>query len=298
MTPAAWSVGGGLQLPLTNGPLLMAILNVTPDSFSDGGQHADPASAVAAARAALAAGAHIVDVGGESTRPGAQRVPVPQQVERTVPVVRALAPHAVVSIDTTRAAVAQAALAAGARIVNDVSAGTEDPAILRVAAEHSAGLVLMHRLAPPEQEQFSHQYQAAPTYTDVVRDVCAWLAQRAQAAMDAGVPRQCIALDPGLGFGKNVQQNFTLLQRLPELCALGFPVLVGASRKSFVGAVTGVKEPARRVHGSVGAALAAVAGGAHVLRVHDVAPHAAALSKNTSGAWLRWTRGAHAPDGS
>jgi dihydropteroate synthase len=258
-------------------PALMAVVNTTPDSFSDGGLHLDPAAAAAHAARCIAEGAAIVDIGGESTRPGAVRIPADAQLARTLPVLQALPRHAIASIDTTLAPVATAALAAGAAIVNDVSACTEDPSMLATVAAAGAGLVLMHRLAPPPQDRWSDEHPAPPAYADVVHDVRDFLAARIDAAVRAGVRRECIAVDPGLGFGKDVAQNLELVARLDEFAVLGCPVLVGASRKRFVGAVTGESDPARRDAGSVGVALAAVAGGAAVLRVHDVALHLHAL---------------------
>ena len=262
-------------------PLLMAIVNATPDSFSDGGQHSDEASAIAFGERCVADGAAIVDVGGESTRPGAQRVDAHEQIARTRPVVEALARRAPVSIDTTRAAVAQAALAAGACMVNDVSAATEDPAIVEAACSAGAALVLMHRLHAPGEDRISTEADPRRRYGDVVRDVRDWLGARIDAAVRAGLPRDCIAVDPGLGFGKDVAQNMELLVRLGEFATLGVPVLVGASRKSFLGAVAGEPDAARRDAASVVAAIEAAANGAAILRVHDVHGHRTALA-----AWM------------
>ena len=259
-------------------PALMAVLNATPDSFSDGGLHLDPAAAAAHAARCIAEGASILDIGGESTRPGAVRVPAAEQLVRTLPVLRALPGGAVASIDTTRAEVAAAALAAGASIVNDVSACTEDPRMLETVAAAGAGLVLMHRLAPPPQDRWSDEHPAPPAYRDVVLDVRDFLAARVEAAVRAGVRRECIAVDPGLGFGKDVGQNLELVARLAEFGVLGCPVLVGASRKRFVGAVTGQSDPARRDAGSAGVAIAAASAGAAVIRVHAVELHAQALA--------------------
>ncbi|MBL9140815.1 MAG: dihydropteroate synthase [Phycisphaerae bacterium] len=284
-TVTAWRVRGA-ELSWQRTPLLMAIVNATPDSFSDGGLYAKADAAAAHARRCVADGAALVDVGGESTRPGASRVAAIEQVARAIPVVERLsALGAAISIDTTQSSVARAALAAGAQVINDVSAGTEDPEILTVAAQASCGLVLMHRLVPPDRDRYSDAYEQAPVYGDVVREVRDWLADRAEAAQQAGVAREHIALDPGLGFGKSVAQNYELISHLPELVALGFPVVIGASRKSFVAAVTGGQPPELRVHGSIGVGIAAAMGGAAVLRVHDVAPHRQALA-----AWCAATR--------
>jgi dihydropteroate synthase len=256
----------------------MVIVNATPDSFSDGGLHADATSAIAFGDRCIADGAAIVDVGGESTRPGAQRVDAAEQIARTCPVVEALARRVPVSIDTTRAAVAQAALAAGACMVNDVSAATDDPAIIDTACSAGAALVLMHRLHAPAEDRVSTEADPRRRYGDVVRDVRDWLGARIEAAARAGLPRECIAVDPGLGFGKDVAQNMELLVRVGEFASLGVPVLVGASRKSFLGAVAGEPDAARRDAASIVAALEAASNGAAILRVHDVHGHRVALA--------------------
>jgi dihydropteroate synthase len=221
-------------------------------------------------------GTDWIDVGGESTRPGAERVPADEQIRRVVPVIEGLRSAGVarISVDTTLAAVAERALAAGATMVNDVSAGTEDPRILQVTAAENAELVLMHRLVPPGQDRYSDQYKQEPVYADVVREVLAWLRVRVEAAVQSGTPRERILLDPGFGFGKSVTQNFELLRRLPEFVASGHRVLVGVSRKSFLGAVAGAPDPADRLPATLAAAALALRGGAAMLRVHDVAPHA------------------------
>jgi len=259
-------------------PILMAVVNVTPDSFSDGGLHASVPGAVAHAERCLGEGATVLDIGGESTRPGAERVPADVQVARTQPVVAALAARAAVSVDTTRAAVASAAIASGACIVNDVSAALEDPGIVDAACAGGAAMVLMHRLHAPGEDRWSTEPDARRVYGDVVRDVRDWLGARADAVERAGLPRDRIVVDPGLGFGKDVRQNAELLARLGEFSTLGLPVLVGASRKSFLGAIAGQPDPARRDPASVAAALVAASGGAAILRVHDVAMHRDALA--------------------
>lgn len=265
-------------------PHLMGIVNVTPDSFSDGGLHLDAASAVEHGERCALEGAAILDVGGESTRPGAARIPDPEQVARVQPVVRALAARHAVSIDTTRAAVARAALEAGACMVNDVSGGTEDPGIVGVAAEAGAALVLMHRRFAPGDDRWSTEHDPRRASADVVAEVRDWLAARIEDAVRRGMPRDRMAVDPGIGFGKDVAQNVELIGRLGDFAALGVPVLVGASRKSFLGALTGEADPARRDPASVVAAMAAAARGAAILRVHAVGLHARALAeprKNT-----------------
>jgi dihydropteroate synthase len=265
-------------------PHLMAVVNVTPDSFSDGGSFATAEDAAAHGIRCAAEGAAILDVGGESTRPGASRVPAGMQAERAVPVVRALAARHAVSIDTTLAAVARAALDAGACMVNDVSGATEDPVILEAVAASGAAIVLMHRRFAPGEDRWSTERDGRRPTGDVVAEVADWLAGRVDAAVRAGVPRERIAVDPGLGFGKDVAQNLELIAGVARIAAIGVPVLVGASRKSFLGAVTGEAEPSRRDGASVGAAIAAAANGAAILRVHAVGLHAQAL-----GAW--WAAG-------
>lgn len=253
---------------LSDRVLVMGILNVTPDSFSDGGRWQDPPSAVARAHALLAEGADVLDVGAESTRPGAPAVPADEQWRRLAPVLTALhaeRPDAVVSVDTRDATVAERALAAGARIVNDVSA-LADPRMAAVVASHGAGLVLMHMRGTPET------MQRDTAYTDVVAEVAAHLAERQRVAEANGVARECVALDPGIGFGKSAEGSLTLLARVHELTAAGRPVLVGASRKSFLARLTGDDGPPEsRVSASLAAATIAVLGGATILRVHDVA---------------------------
>ena len=259
-------------------PVLMAVLNTTPDSFSDGGVHASLDAADSHGQRCIHDGAGILDVGGESTRPGAARVDIAEQIARTQPVIAALVTLGPVSIDTTRAEVARVALAAGACIVNDVSAALDDPEIVDVACAAGAAIILMHRLASPDSDRWSTEYDARRTYTDVVHDVRDWLGARVAAVLKAGMPRDRIAVDPGLGFGKDVQQNLALIARLQEFAELGVPVLVGASRKSFLGAITAEPDPAQRDAASVGAALVAASNGAAILRVHAVRDHAHALA--------------------
>jgi len=255
-------------------PRIWAILNVTPDSFSDGGRYAEPGRAVARGRALVAEGADHLDVGGESTRPGAREVPEAEERERVVPVIRGLREAGVevpISVDTRKAAVARAALEAGATVVNDVSAGTHDPDLLRTVASHGAGLVLMHMQGRPET------MQERPHYADVVTEVRAWLAERAAAAERAGVAAERILVDPGIGFGKTLEHNLDLLRRLDELVGDGRPVLLGASRKSFLGRVTG-RDVADRLAGSLACVARGVEAGVAAVRVHDVAATADLLS--------------------
>lgn len=246
-------------------PLVMGIVNVTPDSFSDGGRWLDPLAAVEQGRALALAGADIIDVGGESTRPGSDEVPVAEELDRVVPVVSALVNRLdiPISIDTRHPEVAEACLGQGASIVNDVS-GFRDPAMVALAAAADAGLVVMHMLGEPKT------MQAEPEYADVVAEVRAYLGGQAAILEDAGVGGERIALDPGIGFGKTPEHNLALLRALPELASLGYPVLVGASRKRFIGEITGEVRPDRRLAGSVAVAVWAAMHGAAVVRVHDV----------------------------
>jgi dihydropteroate synthase len=247
-------------------PQVMGILNVTPDSFSDGGDFLDMDRAVAAGLAMVEAGADLVDVGGETTRPGSHPTGVAEEMARVVPVIRTLArAGVVVSVDTRNAATMRAALDAGARIVNDVSALTHDPHALGLVAARGCPVVLMHmRHDPASMTDLAR-------YDDVALEVVRELGARVGAAMAAGIPRDHIAIDPGVGFAKTPEHNLQLLPRLPLLLNLGCPILAGVSRKRFVGELSGVAEPRRRVAGSIAAGLHAVAHGASLLRVHDVA---------------------------
>ena len=257
-----------------NRPRLMGILNVTPDSFSDGGLFNDPTAALALAQAMWAAGAAILDIGGESTRPGAELVDVATEIRRTAPVIAALhaeMPDLPISIDTRKAAVATAALAAGAGMVNDVSALTHDPAMAAVVAKAGVPLCLMHAQGTPDSMQHD------PHYGDVLLDVYDVLAARLAVAMAAGIAQTRIVIDPGIGFGKTPAHNLALIRGIALFHGLGCPVLLGASRKGFIGSLSGVADPVARMPGSVAVALAAVAQGVQVLRVHDVAATRQAL---------------------
>ena len=256
-------------------PRLMGILNVTPDSFSDGGDHATRDAAVARARELVAQGAEILDIGGESTRPGATEVPVAQEIARVVPVVAALRAAGVetpISIDTRKSAVARAALAEGADMINDVSALTFDPELAGVVAETDAPLCLMHAMGTPAT------MQQAPQYDDVVAQVHDALSARIEAAVSMGIARDRLLVDPGIGFGKDLQHNLALLRALPQFHDFGLPLLLGVSRKRFIGTISGAKAPKERMPGSVAVALIAAQQGAHVLRVHDVEETKQALS--------------------
>lgn len=251
-------------------PLLMGVLNVTPDSFSDGGRFSDPGAAIAHACEMASAGASIIDIGGESTRPGSQSVAEAEQIRRVVPVVRALAGQvpALLSIDTTRAAVAEAALDAGAHFVNDISGGLDDPTLLPLVARRGVPVVLMHMQGTPATMQDN------PTYGDVAAEVLRFLAARIAAAESLGIDRSRILIDPGIGFGKRMGHNLELLRRLREFTSLGRPMVVGVSRKGFVGRITGEDLASGRRFGTAAAVAWAVTNGAAVVRVHDVAPMA------------------------
>ncbi|HXS48374.1 MAG TPA: dihydropteroate synthase [Solirubrobacterales bacterium] len=253
---------------------LMGVVNVTPDSFSDGGRYLDPEAAISHGEELFRDGAEILDVGGESTRPGAVEVSEEEELSRVEPVVAGLAKTATVSIDTSKATVAEAALDAGASIVNDVTALRRDPEVASLCAERDAGLVLMHMQGDPRT------MQEGPSYDDIVDDVKAFLAERLEAAIAAGVAEERIWLDPGIGFGKNLSHNLELLRRLGELRDLGRPLVVGTSRKSFIGKIDG-SEVGDRLGGTIASSVLAAAVGADVLRVHDVAEAAQAMKVAT-----------------
>ncbi len=248
-------------------PLVVGIVNVTPDSFSDGGLHATTAAAVEFAQRLVAEGADVLDVGGESTRPGASPVSVEEELARVVPVIEALRRHGIalpISVDTRKADVAQAALSAGATLINDVSAGTSDPRMFETVARLGAGIVLMHMKGEPAT------MQAAPRYDDVVAEVAAILAERAAAAEHAGVAPGRIFVDPGLGFGKSFDHNEALLRDLEALTSMKRGVWIGASRKGFLGAITG-RPTGERLAASLACAARAFEAGVHAVRVHEVA---------------------------
>ncbi|MGE5538080.1 MAG: dihydropteroate synthase [Gemmatimonas sp.] len=254
-------------------PRVMGVVNVTPDSFSDGGDYATAEAAIARARAQVAAGADLLDIGGESTRPGAEPVPAEEERARVVPVVEALAGDGrLVSIDTRKAPVMAAALDAGARIVNDISGGTYDAATLATVAGSRAAVVLMHALGDPKVMQVD------PRYADPALDVFDYLEARVAAAIAAGIPRRSIMVDPGIGFGKTLDHNLAILRQLALLKGLGVAVLLGVSRKSVIGRVAGVEIPKQRVPGSLALMLHGLDQGADVVRVHDVAESAQAIA--------------------
>jgi dihydropteroate synthase len=254
------------SLELSRGPLIMGILNITPDSFSDGGLYLEPSRALEHAYRMLQEGADIIDVGGESTRPGAEPVPPEEELRRVIPVIRTLARNLPVpiSIDTYKASVAERALAEGAQIVNDISGLRFDPRMASVAARHKAAVVIMHIKGTPRD------MQKEPSYQDLMKEIKDYLAQGIRLALQAGLAEEAIAVDPGIGFGKRPEHNLQILKHLQELKELGRPILVGASRKSFIAHVLEGLPPQERLEGTLAAQAIAVLKGAHILRVHDV----------------------------
>lgn len=255
-------------------PQLMGILNVTPDSFSDGGNFTDTGIATRHALAMVAAGADIIDIGGESTRPGAIEVPVVQEIDRTVPVIATLrkTTDIPISIDTRKGTVASAAIKAGAGILNDVSALSFDPQIIDIASEYKIPVCLMHALGDPNTMQNSPEYQ------DVLLDVFDYLKGRISVAIAAGIRPENIIVDPGIGFGKTLQHNLRLLQNISLFHTLGCPILLGASRKRFIGTLGNAPDPMQRMPGSVAVALAGIAQGVQITRVHDISETRQALT--------------------
>jgi dihydropteroate synthase len=243
----------------------MGVLNITPDSFSDGGQFNTPTAALAQAKNLLEADVDILDIGGQSTRPQAVEVSQTEELERVIPVIEGLRQHlsTPISIDTTRSSVAAAAVRAGADLVNDVSGGTYDPEMLPTVARLGVPIILMHLRGTPVT------MQSLTDYTDLIGEIYQFLEVRVQAAIAAGIDRSQIAVDPGIGFAKTVAQNLEILRRLGEFRSLGCPILVGASRKSFIGQILNRPDPQERVWGTAAACCAAIAGGADILRVHD-----------------------------
>jgi dihydropteroate synthase len=254
------------RIDMTCHTILMGIVNVTPDSFYDGGKRFDSAKAVADALEMVDSGAEILDVGGESTRPGAQPVPLEEELRRVLPVIRELRKNSNVpiSIDTYKEAVARAALDAGADIVNDISALRFDPEMAALVASEKAPLILMHMQGVPRT------MQVEPHYQDVVREVQEFLEERIRSAKEAGIAKRQIIVDPGIGFGKTVAHNLALLRDLGSFISLGQPLLVGISRKAFIGKILKAAGPEERLEGSLAAAVAAALSGANIVRVHDV----------------------------
>ena len=276
-----WKLSNARAIDLDR-PCVVCILNTTPDSFSDGGQYNTTQSATDRAKQAVNEGADMLDIGGESTRPGAARVDADEQIRRVVPVIRAIRDAGIVvpiSVDTTLSQVAARALDEGADAINDVSAMTEDPAMLQLAADRACGVVLMHRLTTSDKDSYSDRYESEPVYTDVVEEVCRSLVGYRDDALRAGVCADRIVLDPGLGFGKSVGDNIALIRRTSEIVGLGHPVMSGLSRKSFVGRM-GLgrdSDPSERIHATVGLSVVHLMHGARIFRVHDVAEHRSAL---------------------
>jgi dihydropteroate synthase len=263
-------------------PFLVGVLNITPDSFSDGGAYNAPGRALERAKRFLGEGADALDIGGESTRPGATRISPCEQIERVVPVIRAIRDAGIelpITIDTTRAETARAALRVGADAINDVSAASEDDGMLALASEMGCGLILMHRERPPQQDQYSDQYDRAPVAGSVTDRVVGSLRGARDRAIEAGVDPACVMLDPGLGFGKDVDQNLELIESTPCLLGLGHPVMSALSRKSFVGRVGLGRDsnPSERLPATIAFSVMHLQRGARVFRVHDVAEHRQAL---------------------
>jgi dihydropteroate synthase len=281
MDATRWKVGGNV-IDLSNRALLMGVLNVTPDSFSDGGEFFSTEAAVKHGLAMAQSGADIIDVGGESTRPGAKPIAPNDEMERVLPVIEQLAATVAIpiSIDTSKAAVARAALDAGAVIINDISGGRADPEMFALAAERKVALILMHMQGTPQTMQL------APAYDDVVNEVTDFFRQCYEAAVRSGIDPMCIAFDPGIGFGKTVAHNLELLANLSRLRVENRPVVVGVSRKSFLGKISDL--PADRASATVALTSLLRERGARILRVHDVAPNAHAL--RTTEALLAATR--------
>ena len=278
----SWSFING-SLPLDR-PVIVGILNVTPDSFADGGHYMLLDHAVAAAERMRDQGADMLDIGGESTRPGSEPVDSEEQIRRIVPVIEALRARGCalpISVDTTRAQVAQAAIRAGANAINDVSGGRDDADMFNLAATSGAGLVLMHRLIAPKLDQYSDRYAVDPKYQDVVEDVRAMFDSAASSAMKAGVRADRIVLDPGLGFGKSVEDNLRLIEDTRRLAELGFPIMSALSRKSFVGRwhLQRDSTPDERLEGTLKLSERHRERGAMIFRVHDVEPHVRLLKR-------------------
>lgn len=258
-----------VDLPWDKGTLIMGVVNVTPDSFSDGGHFFDKETAIEQGLRLFSEGAHVLDIGGESTRPGSEPITAEEELRRVLPVIKGImaeAPRAVVSIDTYRARVAEEAIQAGAQIINDVTALRGDEGMAALAATSGAGLVLMHMQGQPKTMQLE------PTYEDVVTEVGDFLLAQAQAAQAAGVERERIVIDPGIGFGKTIDHNLVLIRGLSRLRERGYPVLLGASRKAMLGTITGGKPVEERLWATIGAHVAGAMLGADMVRVHDVEP--------------------------
>jgi dihydropteroate synthase len=249
-------------------PLVMGVLNVTPDSFSDGGRFAAVESAIAQAEKLAADGADMIDIGGESTRPGSQRIEPREQIRRILPVLEAAASRLPVawSVDTRSSQVASAAINAGATVINDISAGRDDPPILRLAADRHLPIILMHMQGEPQTMQVN------PHYGNVIEEVKSFFLDRMKAAQSAGVNSNQILLDPGIGFGKNINHNLTLIREMNRFTELGRPLVIGTSRKGFIGTISGEPQPNQRLFGTAATVAWSIANGADIVRVHDVEP--------------------------
>jgi dihydropteroate synthase len=265
LTPAQFNLWLGNS---NRRPLIMGVLNVTPDSFSDGGRFQEVDAARAQAKQMSASSAALIDIGGESTRPGSQPIPAQEQIRRIVPVIRALSGSvpALLSVDTTLAAVAEAALDAGAHLINDVSAGRDDSELLPLVARRRVPIILMHMQGKPAT------MQSNPSYEDVTGEVVHFLQERIAAAVEAGISRSSILIDPGIGFGKTTRHNLELLRRFGELATIDRPVVIGTSRKGFIGEITGEDLSSGRPFGTAATVAWTVANGAGIVRVHDVEP--------------------------
>jgi dihydropteroate synthase len=258
-------------------PLIVAILNVTPDSFSDGGRYLTREAALVRAEEAIGEGADVLDIGGESTRPGATRIAEDEELSRVIPVLRDVRPrfpNVVLSIDTTRSRVAHAALLEGADVINDVSGLRLDDRMAETVAASAAGLVVMHSRGDVDEMA---SYDLAEYSDDIVSDVVRELERSLETGVRGGVSRECVVVDPGIGFSKRTEHSLAVLRALPRLGVLGQPIMVGASRKRFIGDITGVSTPDERVQGTIGVHVAALANGARLFRVHDVRAHRHAL---------------------
>jgi len=255
----------------SNQPLIMGVLNVTPDSFSDGGLFSDLEAAVAQGKRMIDEGADIIDIGGESTRPGSERISVEEQIERVVHIIKAISEtipeHVSISIDTTRSKVAEAALDAGATLVNDVSGGNDDPEIINLCADKHCPYIIMHMLGSPETMQNN------PTYDDVVTDIKEFLSARLEYCIKAGIDKNNLIIDPGIGFGKTQEHNLTLLMNLNAFVEMGYPVLLGTSRKRFMGSICTVNSPDELIGATSATTALGVQAGVKIFRVHDVKPN-------------------------
>ena len=249
-------------------PLVMGVLNVTPDSFSDGSRFSSVEAAVTQAEKLAADGADLIDIGGESTRPGSQRIDPDEQIRRIVPVLKAVVARLPVvwSVDTRSSQVAVAAISAGASIINDISAGRDDPTILQLAAQRQLPIILMHMQGEPATMQVN------PHYTDVIAEVRSFFVERIAAAKSAGIKADHILLDPGIGFGKNINHNLTLIREMKRFRELGRPLVIGTSRKGFIGTISGEPQPNQRLFGTAATVAWSIANGADIVRVHDVEP--------------------------